>query len=122
MMSTWITRACLCVTLLFITSCSGQSAAPGPRETFTFVQLSDPQLGFYNYEQDKAALAQAVQHPQRVGADVLARDRMLVPRNDPQGHGVGAGGFGGFGEGLGRHRQPMDGWGYRFAASVSLLY
>src|SRR3546814_157041 len=66
-----------------------------------------------------AALAQAVEHAQRIGTDVLARNRMLVPRDDPQGHG---GGTGGFGEGLGRHRQPMNGWGCRFAASVSLLY
>jgi len=72
MMSTWITRACLCVTLLFITSCSGQSAAPGPRETFTFVQLSDPQLGFYNYEQDKAALAQAVDQINELKPDFVA--------------------------------------------------
>src|SRR3546814_15480649 len=66
-----------------------------------------------------AALAQAVEHAQRIGTDVLARNRMLVPRDDAQGHG---GGTGGFGEGLGRHRQPLHGWRCRFSASVSLLY
>src|SRR3546814_6539307 len=32
-----------------------------------------------------AAFAQAVEHAQRIGTDVLARNRMLVPRDDPQG-------------------------------------
>src|SRR3546814_18874298 len=57
-----------------------------------------------------------LEHAQRIGTDVLARNRMLVTRDGAQGHG---GGTGGFGEGPGRHRQPMNGWGCRFAASVS---
>src|SRR3546814_20324973 len=32
-----------------------------------------------------AALAQAVEHAQRIGTDVLARNRMLVPRDDAPG-------------------------------------
>src|SRR5690606_20027738 len=62
------------------------------------------------------AFAKAVEHAQRVGTDVLARDRVLVTRDDPQGHGGRLG--------LGRHRAARwkSGWDHRLAAPISLLY
>jgi hypothetical protein len=35
----------------------------------------------------ESRIAQSVQHAQRVGTDVLARDVVLVARNDAQGNG-----------------------------------
>ncbi|HML74447.1 MAG TPA: metallophosphoesterase [Anaerohalosphaeraceae bacterium] len=45
---------------MFLVSCRAQSVKVQPVEVFTFVQVCDPQLGFSEYEQDKASFRQAV--------------------------------------------------------------
>jgi 3',5'-cyclic AMP phosphodiesterase CpdA len=45
----------VCLAVMCLVSCRAQ-----PAKTFTFVQVCDPQLGFSEYEQDKASFRQAV--------------------------------------------------------------
>jgi serine/threonine-protein phosphatase CPPED1 len=56
---------------VLFSSCNGQAAEPNT-PSFTFVQLCDPQLGFSNYQQDKAALAQAVVQINELKPDFVA--------------------------------------------------
>lgn len=61
------------------------SACPAAEHTdqsFTFVQLCDPQLGFSDYEQDKAALAQAVVQINELKPDFVAFCGDLVHHYD----------------------------------------
>lgn len=51
----------VCVVVFFLASCQTDSVKVQPVEAFTFVQICDPQLGFSEYEQDKASFRQAVQ-------------------------------------------------------------
>src|SRR5690606_24913810 len=67
----------------------------------------------------EAGVAQAIKHPQRVGADVLARDGVPVARNDAQreGRAVGIGRFlYGHRKRLGRRQSPGGGTGAKRVA------
>jgi len=44
----------VCLAVMCLVSCRAQSVKVQPVRTFTFVQVCDPQLGFSEYEKDKA--------------------------------------------------------------------
>ncbi len=56
----------VCLAAICLVSCRAQ-----PAKTFTFVQVCDPQLGFSEYEQDKASFRQAVRQINALRPDLV---------------------------------------------------
>jgi 3',5'-cyclic AMP phosphodiesterase CpdA len=68
---------------IFWTSCRSTTPHADSTQTFTFVQLCDPQLGFSDYEQDKTSLRQAVRQINTLNPDfvVLCGDMVNTADN-----------------------------------------